>query len=357
MFLKGIIHTIVILSLLLPCSVYAKVTGSCANCHTMHNSQSGSAVALEGAVGWSGDGGALTGGASADAGEVGASLVISDCVGCHSSTNSDTIIEVGGSRIPIVYNMAEPSAPLAGGNFYWVRSGADDSCGHNVMGISGIDGDLTQAPGNTRSCSSGAGCHFSLAVENTSHRSGTEGKSGCQGCHVYVTHHGDSTLDAYRFLRGHNDNAYVVGKEDPDWEVDASSAKHNEYKGDPNDDKSLPDGNNMSAYCTGCHEDFHDQASSGAWIRHPSDAVLPTTGEYAAYIEYDPTAPIARPEDNYAGDPSLVRPGTDMVMCLSCHRPHGSPYPDILRWDYNTMNAGGGGSGGCFVCHTDKDGS
>jgi predicted CXXCH cytochrome family protein len=361
MFLRGIIHTIVILSLLLPCSVYAKVTGSCANCHTMHNSQSGSAVAREGSgVGWSGGPDwELTGGSQAD--NAGSSLVVADCIGCHSSNTSDVIVEFGGSRVPIVYNvsgLSDTATTLAGGNFCWVNT-KGQGYGHNVMGISGVDTNLDQAPGNNRSCGGGAGCHFSLAVENTSHRSGTEGKSGCQGCHVYVTHHGDAALDAYRFLRGHNANAYVVGKEDPDWEVDASASKHNEYKGDPNDNKSLPDGNNMSAYCTGCHWDFHDQGSSGTWIRHPSDAVLPTTGEYAAYTTYNPEAPVARPDPENVADPSTVTRGDggDMVMCLSCHRPHGSPYPDILRWDYDTMNAGGGGSDGCFICHTGKNGS
>lgn len=45
-------------------------------------------------------------------------------------------------------------------------------------------------------------------------------------------------------------------------------------------------------------------------------------------------------------------------MCLSCHRVHGSEYPDILRWDYSKMIAGDPGDeegNGCFVCHTTKD--
>ncbi|MFC1513206.1 cytochrome c3 family protein [Thermodesulfobacteriota bacterium] len=47
-----------------------------------------------------------------------------------------------------------------------------------------------------------------------------------------------------------------------------------------------------------------------------------------------------------------------VVMCLSCHRAHGSEYPDMLRWDYNTMivNDEQGATGtGCFVCHSSKD--
>lgn len=48
-----------------------------------------------------------------------------------------------------------------------------------------------------------------------------------------------------------------------------------------------------------------------------------------------------------------------MVFCLSCHRAHGSPYPDMLRFDYSEMQAGGGGATGtgCFKCHSAKDGS
>jgi len=48
--------------------------------------------------------------------------------------------------------------------------------------------------------------------------------------------------------------------------------------------------------------------------------------------------------------------GTDLVMCLSCHKPHGSPYSDMLRWDYSEMIAGDDSkSGGCFTCHTQKN--
>ena len=35
---------------------------------------------------------------------------------------------------------------------------------------------------------------------------------------------------------------------------------------------------------------------------------------------------------------------------------NGSPYDDMIRWDYSSMNAGGG-SGGCFICYTGKNDS
>jgi predicted CXXCH cytochrome family protein len=43
-----------------------------------------------------------------------------------------------------------------------------------------------------------------------------------------------------------------------------------------------------------------------------------------------------------------------IVMCLSCHGAHATPYADILRWDYTEMVAGDDGSGGCVTCHTQK---
>jgi predicted CXXCH cytochrome family protein len=58
----------------------------------------------------------------------------------------------------------------------------------------------------------------------------------------------------------------------------------------------------------------------------------------------------------------IVVPGEDVVTCISCHRPHGSPYPDMLRWDYaNDCNTGNPDTEanpcGCYSCHTTKDGA
>ncbi len=157
------------------------------------------------------------------------------------------------------------------------------------------------------------------------------------------------------------DGEGATGIEDNDWQYTNSSTDHNEYLGLVGDHTgnaglyNLPD--TMSGYCCGCHGEFHDQDDGGVWIRHPSDVVLPsdTDKEYQFYTVYDPIAPVSRPDLTAIGDTGVVRPGTDMVMCLSCHRAHGSPNDDILRWDYSAMVAGGGGSGGCFVCHTTKD--
>jgi hypothetical protein len=109
----------------------------------------------------------------------------------------------------------------------------------------------------------------------------------------------------------------------------------------------------MTAFCCGCHGEFHIEQSSGEWIRHPSDAVIPNEGEYQSAFSagYDPLVPVARPSLSTVSP--TVEIGTDMVMCLSCHRPHGSPYYKLMRWDYK--NWPGSGYDGCGKCHTSKN--
>ncbi len=61
---------------------------------------------------------------------------------------------------------------------------------------------------------------------------------------------------------------------------------------------------------------------------------------------YNPLVPVAR-LDLAGGVSDSVTLGTDMVMCLSCHSAHGSPYSASLRWDPADR------SGGCVTCHTE----
>ena len=340
----------------------ARVTGVCSNCHTMHNSQAGQAMAVGGTgAGWNNVGN-WVGTPQATPNET---LLIADCVGCHTSTSDKTIIERGGSRIPIVYNTVPPAVPLAGGNFYWVTQTASygNAYGHNVLGIADAD-TLTEAPGNVNDCASS--CHCSLAT--TGYNS-----PGCCGCHLNPAHHADDTgpivgtaspsTDGYfRFLSGHmsGNNHGVCGIENPNWNYGADKDNHNEYLGWSGDKEYAAGfynlGHTMTAFCSGCHGNFHvEQDSSGNWLRHPSDAVIPNSGEYASAFGashfYDSTIPVARPILTAVTDTVAI--GTDLVMCLSCHRPHGSPYYKLMRWDYK--NWPGGGDDGCSTCHTSKN--
>lgn len=366
---SGIAGLICLLILMTGSTTWARVGGPCVNCHTMHNSQDGASV-VDDAIG------------------IQPALINTDCVGCHSS-ESETIKDLGdGTRIPIVYTTNAPTleqgsatSMLAGGNFHWVKT--DDSKGHNVFGISSADSKLFAAPGDTGYAGGCPKCHGSLAVAGT----------GCQGCHL-PAHHADdsapvvtSTAGSYRFLGNVMLNVFngwpperfpadlsnragVSGIEDPDWEQMVSSNKHNVYAGTDtlySASTALLSQSTVGQMCAGCHGNFHHKMDagqldgtydlSGVWIRHPSDVLIPDEGEYAAYTEYNPLAPAAKP--NLTADMKnspTVTPGEDIVTCISCHRPHGSPYPDMLRWDYDTCQAGTDNEEcGCYVCHTAKD--
>lgn len=354
-----------------PLSLSAKVTGTCASCHTMHNSQDNAPLSYSGTgAGWTGDNGELTGGSSQSPQ---GSLLVSDCVGCHSATTDDTIIDLGSNRIPIVLNINQyPTKQLAGGNFHQVSKGSEyDGYGHNVYGISSTDLQLSAAPGNTRCGGAGqtGACHQTLAAppsENNYER------GGCQGCHFHVYHHEDNIN--YRFLNSHaasksqfnGNNAFVEGVEHAYWEHPdhTSLTSHNYYKGvdkssaTPQDEYNLKTTHSISSYCGGCHADFHSAGETGTaspWLRHPTDIALPMAGEYLQYnpvTNYSLQAPVAWVNP---GQATAVREEA-IVMCLSCHRVHGSEYPDILRWNYDEMIADGGSNEeGCFVCHATKD--
>jgi len=295
-------------------------------------------------------------------------LLLTDCVGCHAAFDGYTWKDsVTGA--PIVYNTGAPATYLAGGNFYWVANGADAK-GHNVF-VSNPDGTLNIAPGDSGHAGMCNDCHGSLATAD----------SGCEGCHREPAHHADDgtgtkyvgTADAgwYRFLSGHADGSGVAGIEHSGWGPSngtVGGTNHNEYLGVPEAKTGYTSLTNksMTAFCCGCHGNFHvEQDSSGNWIRHPSNFIIPNSGEYSNAFSaesgigiYDPCSPVARPS-GFAGfntgDPSgIVYLGIDMVMCLTCHRAHGSPYYKILRWNYKSMILSDA-LYGCSKCHTSKN--
>ncbi len=343
-----------------PAFLDAKVTGDCVNCHTMHNSQGG--VTMNGQA------------------SPYRLLVRSECLGCHAIGGAQRIATFAGQDTPQVYH-TDP-VDLAGGNFAYItgdKGSGGDTKGHNVVDFGDPEGTHTLAPGARHlmanlvanlTCSGGYGCHGVRLNQPT-------GVASMKGAH-----HGDvdgkcdeasETYDSYRFLRG------VKGLENTGtskWQ-NASSTDHNEYFGatTPMSDPACtschptahgpglsikPANQTMSGLCATCHWYFHSVDGIGGdttspFTRHPSDVVLPSVGEYAAYTTYDKSAPVAR--TTVPDSPgSSVTPGTDVVMCLSCHMAHASNFDDLLRWDYSSIIAGGGSSdAGCFVCHTTKD--
>ena len=332
---------------------YSQVKGMCGNCHTMHNSQNGNHMMLNAA---------LDGEEGGDHGGGYPALTRGTCVGCHTGSNTP------GATTPYVFDVGAVTYgtdTLAGGNFKWAVT--DDAKGHNVSGIPGMTADVALAAGAPGGPGGGMcgtdSCHTTL-YNPTNYSNTATLDTGCEGCHLEPKHHAPQQAAGavageangyFRFLSGHSPGEGVHGIEAADRELNSNASNHNEYLG-----STTSTTNTMTGYCVGCHGDFHNQKDNDKWIRHPSDAIIPTTGEYAAYTAYDPNVPVARLDLAAIGlVAEVVTPGTDMVMCLSCHRAHGSPYDDLLRWSYDGMIAGGGAGSapgtGCFVCHTEKD--
>lgn len=381
----------------------AQVTGECANCHTMHNSQGDNEEVRVGETatyaGW--NNGVLAGGTIITEQ---AQLLKTDCVGCHTNTlNSDTIVDIGGSRVPIVFNTtgSYPAQALAGGNFFNVPT--NESYGHNVRGISTGDQTLSFAPGDPGTSGCASSCHESLTLTDAATDPPSVGFkfNGCKGCHLKVAHH-NAQDPSYRYLGGHGwpgiedvlggpDPGYPNTYEDSDWEQTNSKSDHNFYaRALTNNGAGIID--TVGSFCAGCHTSFHSMgqgelpyvagldnggddntdnfisknSGTSPWLRHPTNVNIPNDGEYAALfsgpgVDYNPAVPVAR--DPAGGNPTtLVYDGMggsagDQVMCLSCHRAHGSNQPDALRFPYGDMVAHAGTSvgTGCFYCHTTKD--
>jgi predicted CXXCH cytochrome family protein len=361
----------------------------CSNCHTMHNSQNGSAEAANGPF---------------------AQLLRADCVTCHtgSATSETTTYQA-----PRVLATADPAAQgggetLAGGDFYWAKSDSDEY-GHNpgtVIGADSIHGNDPPGWDDKATDDNKPGSYIwgSVANSETSWSSQLQcaGTYGCHGNHtdddellaIGGTHHnnggaknstntdgladctGNALGDCYRFLGG------IVGFEDEDYQWTVTNVDHNEYSGaadtgDERDDDATPvyaNADTISFLCAECHGEFHSRiyptvngSFGGPWVRHPTDIVLPSTGEYGSYNQaaasganlYNVDVPVAR--GTMTTSASAVTEGDSgasgaIVMCLSCHRAHGSPQKDMLRFTYSNIDAGAGtNSEGCFVCHSEKD--
>lgn len=332
----------------------AAVRGLCSDCHTMHNSQGGvliSAVALPG-------------------------LLVSDCVGCHTGVNTQ------GGNIPYVlttggaanYGITGTEGnTLAGGNFSWVSTG-NDTQGHNVSGLTGIDINHGLIPpggivlGSQITCAGTNGCHGDPSIldetesmEKTHHHGLTGSVPGGAGA---------ETLASYRFLKE------IAGYEDQEWEFTPTNLLHNQYKGRArvvvDDDIEVT---TISHLCARCHGDFHNSNTGGTsgiagsswgspWIRHPNDfdiANVPnlTNTEYNNYggagiNEYNDIVPLASSDISVVVNAGVLAGGKGIIMCLTCHRAHGTPYDGLMRWNYKDW-PGAGGYAGCQVCHSSKN--
>jgi len=345
---------------------YAKVSGTCSACHTMHNSEDGVPNNFD------------------DDATPNAKLLKGGCVGCHAQNTADNVVDL---VIPQVWHFN--ATDLAGGNFDGVV--AADGNGHNVSGVEAADATLANTPPGYSTSYDPASTNFS-----TSSRLVCAGQNGCHGNRdqsdefnaVSGAHHGDDSIlhygtdftftgqgaaiaTSYRMLYK------IKGAEDPDWQNTNSATDHNGYYGVAYASRTTQSTwagmtGTISELCSECHGAFHASPLSGdvgigdgsPWERHPTDVVIPNSGEYASInTTYQDETPVGRRAAFFTDDlaASAAKNGTvapgdadagDIVICLSCHRAHGSNYANSLRFNYTVSLASGAG---CLHCHTTKD--
>lgn len=367
-----VLVAVCILKMLSPAIAATKdVYKVCSNCHTMHASQDaifiregnapevsslGNCVECHGRYRWM--------------------LLKMDCLGCHARNvnGADSIVLFGDPSYKVP-QVAHNGTDLAAGNFRLAFGMGNESKGHNVhgFGINLTTVDLMNLPPGYDSgrdpsnikydqfsdvgqimCAGANGCHGNR--NQTSHIEAMRGSHHTNdailqlGANFTETNQGTTPGLSYRFLYG------VHGGEDSDWQATVSSTDHNEYKGasSPSAPTTYGDTDTISEFCGECHGMFHG-GSASPWLRHPSDIPLPNSGEYTGYTAYSATIPLARPSiADGSSSSSTVTLGTDIVMCLSCHRAHASQYTKILRWDYKNSDLSTA-LAGCAVCHSSKN--
>ncbi len=418
----------IIAMLVIPGSAMAAgLVGDCYDCHTMHNSENGgNAVAIvDGVVSttpyenllkfdciachandpngtdklWS---------PSASGGSAIPQVAHADLTGDLAGGNFSYGLGANGTNDK-VHNVKE----LFGDGTRWETNAPANGAPPGMFNAGSHAGIFTVANNYDQfSCAGALGCHGTRnqilsSVNGTdtlrvgmsaiagSHHINAEGVKDATNYASGAGHSGLKVAEGYRFIPG----LKGYGNEAARWQnIDADN--HNEYYGDNSgtfpsgctachtgglasksltSSMSVPN-NSMSGFCSTCHGNFHssgggadavDNGVSTAFLRHPSDYVLMSgngSTEYAAYTNYDISAPVARASiTGYAGTngDALVVPANDMVMCLSCHAAHGTPYDYLLRFNYDTMTAGvynnlaevngdGNGGDGCLACHTQK---
>ena len=285
---------------MLPSAAQAAVQGTCVNCHTMHNSQTGAVVIAGTTYGDAANG----------------MLLNQDCVGCHTGAANNTLgVDTAAPNAPQVGATASASANAAG--YFNVAVGTS----HTVAAsITTMAADLATAPGGAFATAAGF---------------------DCEDCHGATgAHHG--TPASYRMLDADagNDGTADGITVTPGGTVDTQF-------GNLDASASTYDGLTMNAFCAACHGTFHGNANTNTaspFVRHPT--TNGTTAIDAALYGASHTGSAVVPVGEGA---------VSDVMCISCHRAHGSGELDMLRFNYAANNAGDTTTDlGCETCHGQK---
>jgi cytochrome c553 len=320
-------------------SFHAGGVGLCNGCHSMHNSSDGVPV-----------------GRVPSRWLLQAADSSSICLNCHAGE--------GTPNSPSVFS-PDGSALTPGGDFYWLTktfswaSGATPAAshGHNIVAKDyGLiaDPSLAQAPGGTYQsvdlgCTS---CHDPHGRGGVGTQGGDLPKAG-SGSYGDTPPSGAS-LGNYRLLGGVNYNggsqelgftflnAAPVAAQNPMIRFAESDASHVDY------------GVGMSEWCANCHVAFlNNQGMGGMGDHHPAGKQMSfskintyntylRTGDLSgsadtAYLQF---VPFERGQGNASLlDPTSTKgPGSGArVMCLTCHRAHGSAFRVNGRWDLDAV--------------------
>lgn len=353
---------------------FAKVSGPCVNCHTMHNSQGNLGMELKDNTG-----------TPLATGPFGA-LVRSSCLGCHTTTGTDPLAAPsGGSGLyPFVKSTGGSFTDnncLAGGFFPVMEKTATgfvaDNSGGNAHSLNspndppGYNSDWYGAESGSQklSCAGDLGCHGDQLKKSWDSAINKEMDA------IRGGHHGSAEVAfGYRMLMTYRAGirAPVASVGAPDYEkalianttaptgaysrTDATYP-HNVYSA------GVDDNGTISRLCANCHGDYHDLVSTGnssPWRRHPTDLALPTS--------WDPADDNISSNVDCKYNPfgfavgAINTAGAKYATCLSCHRAHGTDSMDLLRFGYNTalgdsstgQSAGSGNMYGCLGCHSNQ---
>ncbi len=300
------------------------ISGVCSGCHTMHNSQDGTAVDA--------------------AGPNSLLLKASGCPGCHT-----------GAGVPDAPLVDKTTNLSAGGSFDITTIATDDSMRHDVQDISLTESAITTTPGNAGdsvitlnpnelTCAGAKGCHGK-------HVTGMDSNAGIRG-----SHHAPNATYRFLWIGTTASPTAVLGEGDADFEVTVSNTDHNVYSAHATE--------GISSFCNQCHGEFHGTLATetggtvGPWKRHPTDYKLFVGGaawdETQTNLQAD-EAPIGlvaiganTTTSNYYQD-GTIDTTNSAVICLSCHRAHGTANADLLRWTISS--AGSSADTGCLSCH------
>jgi hypothetical protein len=265
----------------------------------------------------------------------------STCLICHVGEGSSDVEPVASRN---------GTAMSPGGDFYWVTklfswaggSSPGDSHGHNVVARDfGFrqDARLSRSPGGSYP-SSDLGCnschdpHGKADPRAPSSRGPASSGGAARGNYRLL---GGVGYDGGAAARGFSFKypAPVAGK--------PPAGKHAE-----SDSSHVDYGSGMSDWCRNCHDRIHE---AGTPFVHPAGAHLKNgmVDRYNRYVKsgnlsgssatsYLALVPFERgTADTGRLDFSSIR-GPDSesrVMCLTCHRAHGSAFRAIGRWDFD----------------------